>query len=462
MARKPRKSLTVIGTLLTCHEAGHRASTPRNPLCILQPVNELEPELIRRQLDKVLASEQLAKSDTSRKLLSYLVERSLHDEVPKETAVALDVFGKDPSFSGAEHSIVRVSVRTLRQKLAEYYAGPGDSDEIRFDIPKGGYRLTVLRHASAASPVAAVEPPQPGASRIGVGALCCVLAASLLLNIYLVTRTPPEASDPALTQVRESPLWSDISKSDRRLTIVLGDLFMYTQLDERTGRTLTVRDTEINSSEELRAQLASDPATATGRGQRYVTMLQKTVAIGMASVLPILDRPGRRIEVVARDDVTADAIRENDIVYLGPVVRLGPLASHYELRSRYKYDTKNSSITDLATGKSYLPEGTLGGKHVDYALAAKFVGPTGNHILIFTSGTRNAGMLQIVRTLTSPEGLAAVEQQMLAKSADASGPLEALLTVTGDRQTDLATEIVDVNALPTRFAAAQAATTTPP
>lgn len=437
-------------------------------------MNELEPELIRRQLDKLLASEQLAKSDTSRKLLSYLVERSLRDEVPKETAVALDVFGKDPSFSGAEHSIVRVSVRTLRQKLAEYYTGPGAGDEIRFDIPKGGYRLTVLRHAAAAPALVAApleprasalppaRPPPASRARARLIALWSVLIASLLLNAFLWTRTPPEAVDPALAQVRASPLWSDIWKSDRRLTIVLGDLFMYTQIDAQTGRTLTVRDTEINSSEELRAQLATDPATAAGRGQRYVTMLQKTVAIGMASVLPILDRPGRRIEVVARDDVTPDSIRENDIVYLGPLVRLGPLASHYELRSRYKYDTKNSSITDLATGKAYLPEGTLGGKHVDYALAAKFVGPTGNHILIFTSGARNAGMLQIVRTLTSIEGLASVAQQMRAKSEDAAGPLEALLTVTGDRQTDLATEIIDVNALPTRFAPAQATNATTP
>ena len=78
----------------------------------------LDPELVRVQLDKVLGSEQLAKSETSRKLLSYLSQRSLRDEAPKETEIAFDVFGKDPSFSGAEQSIVRVSVRALRQKLA--------------------------------------------------------------------------------------------------------------------------------------------------------------------------------------------------------------------------------------------------------------------------------------------------------------------------------------------------------
>ncbi len=115
-------------------------------------VIDVEPEQIQRHLQKVLLSESLAKAETPRKLLSYLTERALRDEIPKETEIAFDVFGKDPSFSGAEQSIVRVSVRSLRQKLAEYYAGPGQHDEVRFDIPKGGYRLTASLHVVPSSP----------------------------------------------------------------------------------------------------------------------------------------------------------------------------------------------------------------------------------------------------------------------------------------------------------------------
>ena len=39
---------------------------------------------------------------------------------------------------------MRVGVRTLRQKLMEYYAGGGNSDPFQFAIPKGGYRLTLI------------------------------------------------------------------------------------------------------------------------------------------------------------------------------------------------------------------------------------------------------------------------------------------------------------------------------
>ncbi len=419
----------------------------------------LDPELVRVQLDKVLGSEQLAKSETSRKLLSYLAQRSLRDEAPKETEIAFDVFGKDPSFSGAEHSIVRVSVRTLRQKLAEYYAGTGQTDELRFDIPKGGYRLTFTQLETPAAPPSVLPPltrqPRSSMWKWLAATSLAVLAASVVLNLYLWSRpsAPVVASDPQLAIVRKSPLWSDMVASNRPVTVILGDLFMFTQLDAKTGRTLTVRDAGINSSEELRALLASNPEFATERGQRYVTMVQKTVAVGMASVLRVIDRPGRRIEVMAQDDVSADAIRSNDIIYLGPLVRLGPLGSHYALQSRYRYNSEGSTITDVSTGKTFMPEGPLSGQHVDYALAAKFVGPTGNHIMIFTAGARNAGVLQIVRTVTSADGVQKIASHLHTQAnGTQAGSFEALLTVTGYRQTDLATDVVDVTPMPAAIA----------
>lgn len=431
----------------------------------------LDPELLRQQLDKVLSSEQLAKSETSRKLLSYLAERSLRDEVPKETEIALDVFGKDPSFSGAEHSIVRVSVRTLRQKLAEHYAGPGRDSELRFDIPKGGYRLTVMRNDVVPTGTTVVPTsPAPAApssrwKSVAVASLV-VLAASAILNLYLWSRptatlAPP---DPQLARVRASPLWSDFVTSSRPVTLILGDLFMFTQTDAKTGRTLTVRDANINSSEELRALLASNPSFASERGQRYVTMIQKTVAVGMGSVLRIIDQPGRHIEVVAQDDVSVDEIRNNDVIYLGPLVRLGPLGSHYALQSRYRYSSEGSTITDLVSGKTFTPEGSLSAQHVDYALVAKFVGPTGNHVMILSAGARNAGVLQVVRTVTSPEGVAKIDSRMHAANRGPAGSFEALLTVTGFRQTDLAADVVDITPMPaavTRLQSTAASTTQP-
>jgi len=412
-------------------------------------MDSVDSESIRRHLDALLASDALGKSESCRRLLAYLAERALRGEAPKEIEIAIDVFGKDASFNGAEDSLVRVAARTLRQKLLEYYAGPGRNDAIHFVIPKGGYRLIAVPRPDSA-PVAPGPRPdvaQPGAGRwITIGALA-LLAASILLNVHLWQsgRAPPE---PGSAQVVASRVWADIYASDRPLILVLGDAFMFTQRDPVTGREVTVRDTRINSSEELRAFLASNPSLAAERGQRYVSYFTKSTVVGMASILRILDRPDRQIEVRVHDELRAEDLSNNDIIYIGPFVRLGPLVGHYVHQSRYRYDTEERSITDLVTKASYLPAGELRDHRKDYGLIAKFQGPNGNHIMIFTAVARNAGLQQIVRTLTAPESLAAFEELLSTKlGRSAPSSFEALVAVTGFRSTDLGAEVVDVNAL---------------
>jgi hypothetical protein len=298
--------------------------------------------------------------------------------------------------------------------------------------------------SSSGAPAAGGRRPWIWTATIALALL--ILSVLTNLHFWSLSRTVP--GDAATKSVRESPVWADIVDSPRPLTLVLGDLFMFTQTDAKTGHTLTVRDSEINSSEQLRAILADNPSSAAERGQRYVSMIQKSAAIGMAAVLRIVDTPGRRVEVEVRDDLQADEIRRNDIIYVGPIVGLGPLAGYYQLRSRYRFDAAGPRLIDLNTHKALLPEGTLAGQRMDYALFAKFPGPAGNHIMIFTSGLLNAGLLQNVRTLTSPEGLESLAAKVRGNAGSVPDSFEALIAVRGFGSTDLTTEIVEVSALP--------------
>ncbi|MEP7247562.1 MAG: hypothetical protein ABI885_28300, partial [Gammaproteobacteria bacterium] len=447
---------------------------------------------VRHPLQKVLFCEQMEKSEASQKLLRYLAERSLRGETPKETEIAFDVFGRDASFNSAEESTVRVGVRALRRRLQDYYASPGQYDELQFVIPKGGYRLicvpreAVPAHApdetgqaavQASVPVpvpapegsfpvtpsvvvdgkaeggTAVASAQASAARsmwIGRWALgaTALLIASVSINAWLWLNRTNLAIDPAVAELAQSPLWSGIVDSNRPLMLVLGDGFMYTNVDPLTGRVQLIRDRAINSSEELRVFLAANPSIAHGRGQRYTSMLQKSTAIGMAAVLRLVSHPGRDIEVRARDDLQVDDLQKYDIIYIGPLSRLGPLAGHYEFQSRYRYDSKTAGIRDIVTGKSFVPDGEVTGKHTEYALAARFIGPGGNRIVILTPGGRNSGMLLTVRTFTSKEGLQDVARRLLALRNPLPDCFEALLSVTSFGQTDVAAEVVDVHTLP--------------
>ncbi|HEU4624326.1 MAG TPA: hypothetical protein VFS52_06160 [Steroidobacteraceae bacterium] len=437
---------------------------------------DADPIVIRRYLQKVLSSEPMDKSEASQRLLRYLTERALRGETPKETEIAIDVFGRDASFNSAEESLVRVAVRALRRRLHDYYLGPGQQDDVRFDVPKGGYRLVwVTREsepavAETATPSSAESPPAAEATaadnapqspaepaqakpsdpwiRRWALAATVLLGISVLINSYLWLKPATAAVDPATAEIARSPLWHGIIDSDRPLMLVLGDGFMYTNVDPLTGRVQLIRDRAINSSEELRVFLAQNPSIATGRGQRYTSMLQKSTAIGMASVLRLVSHPGRDIQVRARDDLQVDDLQKYDIVYIGPLSRLGPLAGHYELQSRYRYEPQATAIRDIVTGKTFVPDGEITAKHTEYALAARFVGPAGNHIVILTPGGRNSGLMLTVRTFTSKSGLQDLQKRLLAIRNPLPDSFEALLAVTSFGQTDVAAEVLAVHALP--------------
>jgi hypothetical protein len=427
---------------------------------------EADTQVIRRYLQKLLSSEQMEKSEASQKLLRYLAERALRDETPKETEIAIDVFGRDASFNSAEESLVRVAVRALRRRLYDYYASAGQLDEMRFEIPKGGYRLVcvprevapVQHETSAESAPSIVETPSAAASDVSKPrdkwvrrwalAATILLTLSVVSNAYLWTKRTTVPVDPATAEIARSPLWSGIIGSDRPLMLVLGDGFMYTHVDPLTGRVQLIRDRGINSSEELRVFLAQNPSIATGRGQRYTSMMQKSIAIGMATVLRLVSHPGRQIEVRARDDLQAEDLQKYDIVYIGALARLGPLAGHYELQSRYRYDEQTTAIRDIVTGKTFVPDGEITVKHTEYALAARFVGPSGNHIVILTPGARNSGMLLTVRNFTSTTGLRDLEKRLRAFRDPLPDSFEALLSVTSFGQTDVASEVLAVHPLP--------------
>lgn len=424
------------------------------------------PESVQEQLERVLAGEALSKSATNRRLLAYLVHRSQASaDGPKELEIAIDVFGRDARFNGGEDSVVRVAVRALRQKLLEHYSGTGRGDPLVFDIPKGAYRLTVTARAQGDAPVdpaphAVADPAgnAPNAHVQGPGADHRLrrwkVAAALLLGALAVSVgfqasqrfAPAAASDSAMEQLRRNPIWSPIASSRRPLMFVLGDLFMFTQTDPTTGRTLTVRDPQIQSSDDLRAFLAGNPELSAERGLRYASMLQKSTAVSTVEILRLLGNPARRVEVRLRDELRAEDLRNYDIIYVGPISRLGPLASDHHVQSRYRFDTGTASITDVSTGMTYAPEGDLGDHRKDYALVSRFAGPAGNSIMVFTSGGRNAGLLQVVRTLTTPEGLRRFQGKEDA-AMNLPPAFEALLSVSGYKQTDLGAELIQLHAL---------------
>jgi hypothetical protein len=120
-------------------------------------------ELVKAELDLVLASQGFRRSERHARFLRFVCEATLGGEAAQlnEYLIAHRVFDRGADYSPGEDSVVRRQAYSLRQKLQEYYRTDGTNDVVRVELPVGRYVPTFkfLDRPSLPDPVLlAVEP----------------------------------------------------------------------------------------------------------------------------------------------------------------------------------------------------------------------------------------------------------------------------------------------------------------
>jgi len=104
-------------------------------------VEELSPEAIQSEVERILASEKFARSKRLRSLLRFTVAQTLQGNADtlKEYVIGTEVLKKPDSYDPRSDSLVRVLASRLRVKLKEYYNDGGSDDPLVIEFPKGKY-----------------------------------------------------------------------------------------------------------------------------------------------------------------------------------------------------------------------------------------------------------------------------------------------------------------------------------
>ena len=103
--------------------------------------DELSPEAVQNQVERILGSEKFARSKRLRSLLRFTVTQTLqgHADMLKEYVIGTEVLKKPDTYDPRRDSLVRVLASRLRVKLKEYYNNGGSEDPLVIEFPKGKY-----------------------------------------------------------------------------------------------------------------------------------------------------------------------------------------------------------------------------------------------------------------------------------------------------------------------------------
>lgn len=147
-----------------------------------EPVTPFPDADVRAELNRILESKGFATASRMKRLLRYVVDKTLSGEADqlKEYAVGLEVFDRDESYDPRIDSIVRVEAGRLRSRLEEYYAGEGARSTLRISLPRGGYMARFERRPVEESP-APIPAPSMATWRTWPYALALLAAIGALV-----------------------------------------------------------------------------------------------------------------------------------------------------------------------------------------------------------------------------------------------------------------------------------------
>lgn len=161
-----------------------------------------EPQEIRAELERILASAPFTGSHRSQQFLRYVVDNSLENRETalKEYSIAIEVFEREPTYDPSIDATVRVEAGRLRTRLREYYRSEGQNDPLIIEIPKGGYRAVFSErsivdkavsttHDDDAARSMPLDEQQAGRSgfRVLTWALAAVFAVGVILGWAIFT-----------------------------------------------------------------------------------------------------------------------------------------------------------------------------------------------------------------------------------------------------------------------------------
>ncbi len=393
---------------------------------------------LRAQVDRVVDAGVLGRGTALEKLLIYLAERAYSGKPAKEIEVAMEVFGRNASFDVTQDAFVRVYMHKLRAKLEQYYQNEGSKEKVRLVVPKGQYLLELADNGGDRAWLDIWGSWLGQIPTVGwvIIALTAVLTATLasLISFNLSHQDDQH-------QLVNHPFWRPMLDGHTPVTLVVGDLFVFSEVNQSFEQLREIRDFSISSRQDFDALLRQNPDFQTqyrSFGQSY---LPPAIATGLSAIIPLIDAAGNPLRVVQASQLQQADLESSHLIYLGYFSSLSLLRGQVFEPSRFRLHPNASVLIDQVTGDVYAGEGVLGEhfseRYFDYALLSSQRLANGKQLRVFAAA-RSPGLERLVRLATSQSGL---NQSLLGGMSTLPENFELLLEVSGNETANLQNQV---------------------
>ncbi|MEO8721957.1 MAG: helix-turn-helix domain-containing protein [Sphingobium sp.] len=369
-----------------------------------------ERSVFLRETQVFRASFSASRSAAQLRLFDYLVERSNDERAPKEIEIALAVFGDDGMKDTTPDSGVRVYVHRLRKRLDEFYFG---KDGPRLIIPKGGYRL-LLEWPLQGEKAGRVFFPLLGdfARSQAVRQWLVATFTILIVGVAAWYLWPESTAETISRRLQSSMFWRGLDDNVPTV-VVAGDSFALAETNDQRSVKQMIIDPTIKSRDDLGQHLKMHPESfykLYDLDLHFAPVATALAAWDLQSSLPIT-RSGkaRKSEMLPVSALTPQILRSRDLVYVGRLSDIGPLAAPLARVTRFRI-TGNDKIHDVPSGKQFraiLPSNEHK-MRTDYGYIASIASP-GRKRLLFVSGLGDMAIKSMVELADDPGALATLQ-----------------------------------------------------
>lgn len=400
-----------------------------------QPLLRIDEAFSAKELlalcQRIMESGVLGRSKNYSALLEYLVQCSLSGKSPKEIEIAVDVFNRGDNFDVAADSSVRVYIHQLRKKLDAYYQSNEKDTVFRIVIPKGQYTI-LAQQRTLISPVQLSRGEQRSNLRVNNGLLLAVIIL-LAVNLLYMGITGRGSTLEISQATSEHPVWNSVLQDDQPILIVMGDYYIFGELNANGNVARMVREFNVNSSSDLEEMQFTDFDRAENYLDLDLSYMPEGSAFALARIVPILQEGGKTVNISMMSDLTTADIRENHIVYIGYISGLEKLTDMTFSGSGLSLGRSYDELVNVQTQEYYTSDAGLpeeGQPFRDYGMFSTFPVSTDTQVVLI-SGMRDAGLMHTAQALSDSEALNDLVVAIDNDTDEAVASFEVLFEVLG-------------------------------